>query len=374
MRVLLLADRAFAKREHGMLRRLEIGLLDEGLRVSRAVPRGVPAYQSTGLDALCEYRDHGWSLGLASGGAQITEALESAGGPRRSASERPLDVVHAWGRESWKVAIDVAERTGAEVLLNVASARALKDVRSVERKAMRLESAPTRGIWTAPDEAMCEAVRREASVWPVRMIRWGVHSEAEARAPLGEGTRRGVCIVAQEEEAESVTSLLEGVGLLARSVPDVMIFVNAAAMDAHPELWKRSRSLGLSESPTAIPSMEEHRQLVLEVDAMAVPGAEGVYRTLPLEAMGRGRIVVAMRDELIDCYNEETCVLVENGTASEWHEAMERAIGGGEAIDALRERARAYVREHHKASAQISRTIEAYRSFRSGEPIAFKDR
>ena len=60
MRVLLLADRSFATREHAMLRRLEIGLIDEGLRVVRANPPVPNPEPTTGLAGALTYNDRAW--------------------------------------------------------------------------------------------------------------------------------------------------------------------------------------------------------------------------------------------------------------------------------------------------------------------------
>ena len=63
LRVLMMADRSFARREHAMLRRLEVGLIDEGVRVLRATPAGSPEEPTTGLAGTVSYDDRGlWAL------------------------------------------------------------------------------------------------------------------------------------------------------------------------------------------------------------------------------------------------------------------------------------------------------------------------
>src|SRR5690606_20945714 len=101
MRVLLLADRSFATREHAMLRRLEIGLIDEGLRVVRANPPVPNPEPTTGLAGALTYNDRAWRYIMPAPERTLARDLMNLSLEARPDSDEepgiPIDLIHAFG-------------------------------------------------------------------------------------------------------------------------------------------------------------------------------------------------------------------------------------------------------------------------------------
>jgi len=98
-----------------MLRRLEVGLIDEGVTVARAAPRGGPAEPAAGLAANLTYSTGGVRWLSISPSRQLLDALKTVTPFKSSDAKGPLDIVHAWGTGAWPIAIELVQHTGAAV-------------------------------------------------------------------------------------------------------------------------------------------------------------------------------------------------------------------------------------------------------------------
>jgi hypothetical protein len=110
MRILIIADDSFASRERAMLRRLEVGLADEGVRVVHAVPRSALRWHGAELSAqTVPYESRGMAISRPWRVRRLVETTRTL----HNGDNPAFDLVHAFGHECWAFAAEVARQAGA---------------------------------------------------------------------------------------------------------------------------------------------------------------------------------------------------------------------------------------------------------------------
>jgi hypothetical protein len=365
MRTLLLSDRSFASREHAMLRRLEIGLVDEGCRVARAAPASAFPEPAAGLAAVADYNDSPWRFLEPSPVRRIARALDNATPLDTADDEAPIDIIHAWGETCWPLALGLARALSAPVILEVWSRRSLALVTHIERRAASLP-----GLWLAPDHAMTLAVERLARRWPVRTSRWGVHVPPLPPAANADTPIEALCILASGNEPHSIMNLYTALARVTTDREGPMLFMNSDAVERAPALWKHVGALGLLPRLTLVPTMESRRDLVLKTDALIVPECHGEHRSLVLEAMAAGITLISRTDRLIDAASDLALArLVDEPTDSAWAGALSWLLTNPADARALGRAARHHVSHFQLAHHQVRAALDAYAHFLSAQPI-----
>lgn len=378
MRVLHICDQDFAVREHEMLRRLEVGLIDEGVRVYRAVPRGVTLSASAGLAGELTYRTDGWRPLVPGPGAQIARGLAEFGAAA-GRDEPEVDVVHAWGTETWTPALDVAEQVGCVAALEVWTGRALESARAIEARWGKKLAASGGGLaWLAPDGAMQAALQERGLAGAVLGTNWGVHMPEGRRGPgeeRGEDAdrERSVCIVGSGRDQGATMACILGLARAWGEVDRWLAFVDSAAMNTHHGVWKRCEQAGIVGKISLIEALEARRQLALRADVLALPERLGEHRTIVLESMAAGVPVVAREDPLVDALRgPERMIVVPGADEQAWTTAFGVALaGGGAGGDVggdVGEGSRAYIRGRRLAYQQVAATLKAYSTLLGQEP------
>ncbi len=371
VRTLFLADHDFATRERAMLRRLEVGLLDEGVRLVEALPLDAPDLEGNPLVPTIPYRPSGIRLMRAPRVRQMVQMLqevEPALAPTDDAEDL-LDVIHVWGSGAWPTALDLAEATGAAVAFECWSAAAVRAIRATERRAPSL-----RGCWLAPNAALRVAADRLASAWPVYLARWGVHSgELTATRPAGPHPP-GLVILGAGHDAADHAPVLEAIEAIARDHPDLLAFVDAPIIDRNPSLWKQADRLGLLERLSVIPDMESLRDVILQADVLLLPEAHGEARSVILDAMVARTVIVARADPLIEAFAApDIAVLVEGPTRGAWVKALRRVLEDAEAARRITERARERILRDRPVHKQVEAILTAHNLLTTEGSIAFPD-
>ncbi len=372
MRVLLLADASFAAREHAMLRRLEIGLLDEGVTLARAVPSGADHEPSTGIAANVAFRTGGLKWLAVSPARQILGELSGEPSLRNADSHSPIDVVHAWGCDVWPAALDIARATGASLALEVWSADALGRVAHIEHRTHDLEAAGSMGIWLAPDRSMLHELGRAAKRWPVALSDWGIHPATIARAPETGVRPLSVCVVSSGMDSESCTTCLSGLARAARERDDVIVFLDEAAVASDHAVWRHAEDLGLASIMSVVPSVESRRDPILRSDVLVQPENRGEQRSIVLEAMAAGVAVVAPQDPMVESISGERAMVVGEPTVAAWERAFRTVLGDGSLRRTLCAAAREYALKTRLVHQQIEATLGAYESLTADEPLSFR--
>lgn len=367
MRVLVVSDHDFASRERAMLARLEVGLVDEGVRIIHAIPeRSAGDIKESVHSPLVTFRDTGTSLSRGWRARQLLGRLEEL----VRAEGTPIDLVHAFGLGSWDVACRVAEELDAAVVLEIWRAEL-----AVELGGLRAPGDVTLAA-LVPDPAI-EAHAREIGVGvPIRVVRWGVHA---ASAPVGRGDTpprvASMLLLASGRDPLAIEDGLRGIAGARAALGEFLVFAATEAIEA-ARLWSRIGALGLADRVTLVPHLEDRRELALRAQALLLPEALGEHRSLVLDAMGHGLTVVAAADPFCaEVLDPRVARLVEprerSARVAAWTEALSWLGRSPAEAAAMGRSAWEHVRAKRRASTHVAELLSAYQWALGREVIAF---
>jgi hypothetical protein len=364
MRAVILADASFAARERSMLSRLEVGLADEGVRIIHALPeRCTSWYQGGVFTQPVSYLDEGLPLSLRWRVQKLAATLEDLTPP----GERPADIVHIFGERAWEFGSHLASHLGSSLALEVWCA-------TLARTAVRARSGPEQSpaACLAPGAGIESHLREQDAAAPVRLTQWGVHTPAAGREILSPGRVWSALITGSGRDVQAMLAAVEGLASVLAKFPDLMVFADADAVTG-ANLWPTVKRLGIVDRFTMIPDVEARREPVLRADILICPEAKGEYRSMVLDAMASGMLVVAAADPFVSYLIEgSTARLVEHRTAEGWRTVLERALGDVEGSRKLAASAREYIRENCRASSHVAAVMDVYEWLTAGETIPFQ--
>jgi len=385
MRVAILTDALALRREGVMLRRVAIGLVDEGASVVSIEPRSVSGVTARsiggGLIPHLIYEDRGLWLTRVLRCDRLRRDLFAAGGAP--------DVVHVLGRRAWRFGLEIARRSGSALCVDVHTRGGLHRLHGFENVASatfgaeseRLDATdaePGRGAAAdrrpsfaavAADRIVAveaaEALRRT----PVHTVPWGVHRRGEWRERRSERTRPAIAVLAEFGKPDLLRGVLAG---LAELSGEPMIFVDEEA-SADGRMWKLAGELGIRDRVDVAPSLEAHRELTLQCDVLVAPGPTGRHRSVVLDAMAAGVAVVGRRDPLVEALHRSGVAwLLEGDEPASWASALREALEGGEAARDKVATAKRFVDEERRPSQHIEGLLTVYRSLANPQAIRFQ--
>ncbi|MEM9083718.1 MAG: glycosyltransferase, partial [Planctomycetota bacterium] len=171
MRIVLLADESFARREIEMLRRLEVGLLSQGHRVCLALPEAMlRESDALSLGSPTPYRLRGGPISRTHRIRQFLDRLDFE--DSESSTDRAIDVVHVFGEQAWGFAARLATRVDAALVVECWSLAALHEASVLHRY---LDPSATRTLWLAPSESMGRIAAEAMPKARIETCHWGVH-------------------------------------------------------------------------------------------------------------------------------------------------------------------------------------------------------
>lgn len=366
----MLIDEMFAARERSMLRRLEVGLADEGVSVVHAVPE-----QSVGdLDVSGALAD---AVTFPMGGPFMTRTMRA----RRLLSnvreltdsgELPkIDVIHAFGGEVWELALQVGHEIEAPVVLDVWR-RGLAGKARLLRAQLRTSSGV---LFMAPDVSVERALAAEAPGIPVRTALWGVHRAPAPRPIMQEGRATSVFLAGNGREPAVFHAGFEGILLALGSSRESIIFADAEAA-ARSKLWSVAERLGVLDRLSLIADIEGKRELVVMGDAIVQPESHGEQRSLLLDAMGQGMVVATGYDPDVSWLlpGRTAAVLdraAEPTSPDAWAALLAPILSDPARARQLGESAWQYVGANHRASTHVAAVLDAYEWVGSKEAIPY---
>ncbi|MEO1009387.1 MAG: hypothetical protein AAFX79_12560 [Planctomycetota bacterium] len=350
---LIIADAGFASRERDMLARLEVGLAAEGARVVHAVPGTLPELlDGRVFSTAIAYEPHG---PLPPFGVRAENLAERA----LEATAR-IGVVHAFGSAAWRLAIATSRLLESVLVLEVCSAAqadALAEpaVRTALRDREMVASVPGTGL-----EHRCLA---HNLAMPLRLIRWGVHSEAMRRGTLAGGDRPAVLLAGPGRERAAWHAAVRCIASTeAPGGARPLLLIDADAAE-HVHLHPLLDELDLGEHASLVPGVEARREPALHADLLVLPDAAGEHRSLALDALARGMIVTTAGDPLIDELGESYGVVpFEPAHPTELAATLAALWDGAPAIEDLRARGRDAIGRRHMASRHVAGVLELHAS------------
>ncbi|MFT5422504.1 MAG: hypothetical protein ACI89L_000261 [Phycisphaerales bacterium] len=349
MRALILIDEMFGTCERALIERLEIGLRDEGVEVSIAVPEQLAA---TGRFDL---------LGQAYGYRQSRIAPVRKLVAHRLArdllkgSERdPLDLVHVFGGKAWDLGLDIAANTGASVVFELWRAGLVPRVKAVR------PPRNVRFVAAVPGRSIEREVLRESHGVQVRLAPWGGIVSPERTRVFREGREIGIVMVGNGGDTANCRAAFDGIAQVLAARDNTMLFIDAFAAD-RAGLWKRAKQAGVRRSVSVIDHLEDRRDLILRCDLLVSPESRREHRTILLDAMGAAVPVIAGADETIDILEvPDISVQVRAGTATDWARAVESLVGDPQRARELGEAARRHISENQRWSRYVASVCDIY--------------
>ncbi|MFN0132223.1 MAG: glycosyltransferase [Phycisphaerales bacterium] len=347
MRVVLMADEAYAVRERAMLVRLGVGMADEGIRVIHATPRAA-SNPSDDLSAeQVEYEGRGLTMSRGWRTRQFVERLAEV----PSGSEGPIGIVHVFGRGAWELAAETAHDLGVALAVEVASGEDAAAVADFHK------SHGLRGACLVTDPLLEDRLRSMAPELAVRVTPWGVHAPSSPRAILEPERAPALLIVGGGEDRAALGGALDAIAAAAARWSDLAPFAEGDAV-MRAGLWGRVRELKLHERLTLVPDVQGRADLALMVDLMLFPRS-AAPRSIMLEAMAAGVAVVASADPLSSVLADGRTARVADSPAA-WTAAVVGLIESPESARALGRSAHQWVRHHRRASTHVAAVIDAY--------------
>jgi glycosyltransferase involved in cell wall biosynthesis len=151
-----------------------------------------------------------------------------------------------------------------------------------------------------------------------------------------------------------------------------MIFAESDAIQL-AGLWPMVRRFGLADRFTLIPDLEARRELSLRGDILCLPDGRGEFRSLTLDAMAAGMLVIAAADPMISVLLEgRTARLIDRQASERWASAVTWALEDRESARRLAASAREFVRTSTRASSHVAAVVDAYEWMTSRESIPFQ--
>lgn len=372
MRILILADDVFACREQALLSRIEVGLADEGLRVAHGIPRGAAAYApGEMISKVVFYPDRIWPFALPAAARKLIRSYEALS-PEDDAST--IDLVHVFGGAAWGLGVEVARQVGAGLALEIWRAGLVDRARSLAGQLLTVKprtAAPPRLLFFAPEPSIEKRLIASVRAGTVRCVPWGVYAADEARELLPANHAPSAMVVGTGRDSRAFHAALEGLASACRATPELIIFCDAQAA-RRAELHRLARKLGILDRLSLIDELEGRRDLVVEGDILIQPEASGEARTVTLDAMAHGMIVVATPDPAVTALSRpDLAHLVPRQDSASWAAAIQRALQDRAASEVMTQSAAAFIRENHRVGRHIRGIHEGYEALLGSRAMAF---
>lgn len=355
MRVLLLADADFAARERAMLERLAIGIADDGAFVAMALPASFVEADAASLIQHVEYHPPPPLLGAKAQAEALSETLVDG---RIASDTAPIEVIHAFGRDCRRLAIELGRLHQAAVVLEAASLMSTSELARWERRANGAGPVPM--MWTAPSAALRDRLTSSARA-PVAHVRWGVHIARET-SDAARPDSLGVVVIANPTMGADVTAVAHALAATSKDIErEFLIVFDDAVFRRDHRLWRRMKKAALLDRVSIVPGLEARRAPALGADVLIAVTAPGEHRSTVLDAMGHGRAVITRSDPLCDWIRgDETCVAVEDFAAPTWKSALSQLLTDDARRAQLGRTALEWTRSHGSASGQVADALGAY--------------
>ncbi|QOI99059.1 MAG: glycosyltransferase [Phycisphaeraceae bacterium] len=371
MKALVISDTMFASRERTMLSRLCIGLADEGVRVIRAVPEqdGVRASEGQGTDVasgLVTYSDLKVPFTV---GLRAQRLIDTLAGHDTDDVPGDVDVVHVFGGSAWDIGLETGRRLGAPVVLEVWRHGLVARAVGLGNK---LTPPPT---LMTPDEALARSLRAglgAGTVTTTRLAPWGVYAPATFEDSPDRGPTPSIMMVGSGYDARAFAAAMTGIAGVMRDRPNLLVFADAHA--AHRAgIWRLASTLGVVDRLSLIQDLEARRDLLVSGDVLVQPEALGEQRSVILEAMASGMILIAARDPTVALLQDGvTARLVDRVDSAAWSSTIAAYIDRSPEGHLLARSAYEYVRERRRVSGHVRAVLEAYASLAGRPPLTFK--
>ncbi len=352
MRSLILADAQFAKHERALIERVVIGLAVEGIEAQLVLPRDRGLHEF-GVGVLGEpiwYADRGLALTQKIRAAQIARQIAKDSDDPRGI----IDIVHVMGGSAWGMGRELARILDAGLALEVWRA-GLAD----HAKGLNL-SEQDRAMFLTPERAFEKNLHRSMPHAMIRYVPWGAQIPEQPVRVFREGKMISLVLVSTGRQNDLGVAAFEGIADAIAQREDVMVFANQEVVE-RAALWSRVHARKLENRFTVIDRSEDRRDLLLRCDVMVYPDTLHEERTLLLDAMGAGLVLIASGDEMIQPLSEESgVIIVDRPVREEFAQRVRSVIESREYAAEVAQRTRDTVRSMRRSALHIEALSDAY--------------
>lgn len=277
-------------------------------------------------------------------------------------------IVHSIGSRSFQFAAEVSQQLGAPLVLDVHCRDAVNNAAGIINE----RSGDCMGI--APSSSLARAiVAAGAAPAAIREVSWGVMG-GDSRWDEEQSGTAGLILAGSGNDRAAWEAVVRALAQVASRREDFVILADADATE-RSSISKTVSSLGLTPLYSRIPKLEAERDVVLRANLLLLPEAEGVTRSLVLDAMSTGMAIVTAEDRDVPALCDHTIARICSPDSTEWAGAIESLLENRDEQRSLGIAARAFVAEHHRPSKYIASLVDAYEWLVGNDsiPIASKE-
>lgn len=354
MRVLILADAQFATHERALIERVMVGLTVEGIEAQLVLPRDrkLSGYGMGLIGDTVYYADRGLALTQKIRAAQIARQVTK----NAENMQGVIDVVHVLGGGAWGMGRELARVLGAGIALEIWRAGLTDSAASLHIDDQE------RVMFLIPERAFEPELRNAVPGALVSFVPWGAQIP-DAPVPIfRENKLISIVFMSSGRQAENSIAAFEGIADAIAERDDAMVFANLELVE-RAGLWDRVKKRNLSARFTVIDRSEDRRELLLRCDMMIYPDTLHEERTLLIDTMGAGMVIIAGDDRMIQPLQDESGVqLIERSTREVWATQIRSVIESPELARKSAEQSRSYIRKHRRSGLHIDALRDAYQS------------
>jgi len=364
MRVALLADRCWLEQESPTLRHLAVGLMDQQVSVVAVLPdQPASATENLALSSRqIVYRHARWRAVRDWNIRQLT----------REVRDTDPDLVHALSGSLERAAFRLADAMGIPAVCSVWSNREAERLVGPTTSETTAYGAATEAIATRCRQNLSDRGVEDASVLVTPP---GVYSRSDpSLAPPLQRPEQALCcaVIGNGRIDDHYQALLDGIERARGRLGYAMFFFYTTEQDQH-RIWQAAKARGLLDQISFVLPESDTWHLLIQADAVIQPQPLGQARTLMLEAMAAARPIIAATDAMLQpILTRNTAVLLDRPTPAQWAQAINDLVDQTRSLTQLGHAASLHVKQHYTVWAQVSKTLELYRSVTAPENLPFE--
>lgn len=343
MHLAMIIDEQRLAQEYMMLNRLAVGLIGDGIQVTRIVP----------AEAASEYiqlKEQRMALaGRLETDMNVLPWLRSTRARQLATAmdKRPPDVILAFGEKAWSIGLDLAKHMNRPLMLDVWSPQQIRRI-PTEKKAQEISAFVT------SSKAMKNMLCRVVDPGLVSVVPYGVPiPKSGQRIFAAPNDLVTASVVGSGRDLAGYRALLDGLKRFCSTTPQLQIFLELRGPHQQ-DIWRYAKKLKLLSQISTFPEAAPHRKLLTQCDLLLMPEHYGEINSLLLESMACGMMVLGRRDGLLEMMiHENTALLIDEDSPAEWAQNLERALQEPEFSQMIGESARKHVIEHYSSSQQV---------------------
>ncbi len=361
MHIALILDKQRLEQEHVLFRRVAIGLIGEGARLTRVVPDEIRS------EAINENERR---LALV---PRLEVPMRVLPWMRRArthfladAFERATpDVIYASGRDAWAVGLDVAAAIDRPIALEVWSAE-------LAAQAPRGRAAEHIGSYITPTTAIAAELRERVDPHLVNYVPTGIAVPTESHPIFtSPETAMTAAIVGSGRDVTAYRRVLRSLKEVLQKLPQLNVVIELRGPYEH-EIWRELDRLNLRRAVSVIQDASQHRTLITQCDVLILPEAFGEVDSLMLDCMAVGMAVVAREDPYLDMLEDgTTAMLLKDDDPEQWTKTLDRSFTDLQLSRSIGRTARELTIKQHRSSMHVHQLVESFEKVVSGESYAF---